>query len=91
MNNLVFFGGNEIRLLLGNSPPLEEWGELTPPPSHLLPEVLDELHEVLHGLNDLRDCEIVQNLFTVTTQLSEKWRVSINIKKLVAHIYICDL
>ena len=33
MNNLVFFGGNEIRLLLGNSPPLEEWGELTPPPS----------------------------------------------------------
>ena len=71
-----------MRLLLGGYPP-PSGGVGRPdsaPPPYLIPEVLDKLHEVLHGLYDLRDSEIVQNLFTVTTQLSEELRVSINIK-----------
>ena len=34
-----------------------------------VPEIFDELHEVLHGLDHLGDGEIVQHLLAVSTQL----------------------
>ena len=34
-----------------------------------MPEILDELHEVLHGLDDLRDGEVVEHLLAVPAQL----------------------
>jgi hypothetical protein len=33
-------------------------------------QVLDELHQVLHGLDDFGNGEIVKNLFAVATQFS---------------------
>jgi hypothetical protein len=36
-----------------------------------IPEILDELYEVLHGLDDLRDGQVVQHLLAVPAQLPE--------------------
>jgi hypothetical protein len=36
-----------------------------------IPEILNELDEVLHRLDDLRDCQVVQHLLAVPAQLPE--------------------
>jgi hypothetical protein len=40
-----------------------------------IPEILDELDEVLHGLDDLRDGQVVQHLLAVPAQLPETKQV----------------